>query len=991
VLSREKYTSVSLSGLFDSAFYLRTYADVRPSDIDPALHYVEYGASEGRWPHPLFDPEYYAAGCRAAGIAVPANPLLHFASEGWRIPVNPHPWFDVSHYLTNHPDVKSSGLNPLFHFCWFGWVEGRSPCAEFDPGEYARWVPEVRDQEINPLLHALMHGQPRLGDRRRAPSLAEELKLRRRLKMYVETFRLGDSLSLKGWLFHEELVVTRVTAIAIVGDQRFSKPCRFGQSRGDVYGSFPVEAARNCGFAATGLHIQDGARVQLDVTFDTGEHVAIELADLSRANGNWVVRRLTESLTASVDVEAESFRDSPWESLPFVRSGSLSDALDVVSHEPSYPPVMVEPTVILISVYRGRKFLRPFFDSLFRNTSSPFRAVIIDNGNDDQVIVQYLRAIAAAHSNVTLIRVDENRGYVGAMCLAIDYAPPGHIVVLNTDTTLPPRWLERLIAPILKDPTIASTTPFTNAGTVCSFPRIDYDNELPTGLTADEIDEAIACVTQDDWSIDLPSGVGFCMAHNRRAVDAIGWYDLAAFGRGYGEENDWCLRAAAAGYRNVMVPNLFVYHKHGGIYQDEKKELIAHSLSVVTRRFPAYEALVQRFQEVDPAGPFRNLVAFRLAAQRAPRRTCLIVDHANGGGANQYRDDLLEGMSGQGTPVILVTCNDLEDTLDVELRSADVSWRYGSATWGDLQRLSDFVGGIGRLYVNQLVGFPDLAESIDAILRLSVDERTELNLFVHDFFYLCPSVTLVDTKGEFCDLPGASVCRKCAVSNPDFRIEPVRRRDFSIADWRKQMAGLVRRANTIACFSKDSATIFSRVFRVPAGKILITPHFLENFESKQPNIRFDEPLHIGIIGAISRAKGADMVAGLAKTIGAQPGSGVRMTILGTIAADVHPSGVEVTGRYRREELAEAVTEHGINLVLVPSICPETFCYVAEEVMALGIPIAVFDIGAPAERVRLYPHGLVLPRCDSNEVLAMLKQFYNEIRVRTKSPSPEGVG
>jgi hypothetical protein len=65
--------------------------------------------------------------------------------------------------------------------------------------------------------------------------------------------------------------------------------------------------------------------------------------------------------------------------------------------------------------------------------------------------------------------------------------------------------------------------------------------------------------------------------------------------------------------------------------------------------------------------------------------------------------------------------------------------------------------------------------------------------------------------------------------------------------------------------------------------------------------------------------------------------------------------------------------------------------VAEEVMALGIPIAVFDIGAPAERVRLYPHGLVLPRCDSNEVLAMLKQFYNEIRVRTKSPSLEGVG
>ena len=66
-----------------------------------------------------------------------------------------------------------------------------------------------------------------------------------------------------------------------------------------------------------------------------------------------------------------------------------------------------------------------------------------------------------------------------------------------------------------------------------------------------------------------------------------------------------------------------------------------------------------------------------------------------------------------------------------------------------------------------------------------------------------------------------------------------------------------------------------------------------------------------------------------------------------------------TGLYRREELVRLIFENDIDLFLLPSVCPETFSYTAEEIMKMGMPVAAFDLGAPAERIRDYDKGLIL--------------------------------
>jgi hypothetical protein len=78
-LNRDAHT-IRAEGLFDDEFYLQRYPDVAVDEVDPLLHYLMYGASEGRWPNPSFDPVFYAS--QAATLRREEIPLLHYIAAG---------------------------------------------------------------------------------------------------------------------------------------------------------------------------------------------------------------------------------------------------------------------------------------------------------------------------------------------------------------------------------------------------------------------------------------------------------------------------------------------------------------------------------------------------------------------------------------------------------------------------------------------------------------------------------------------------------------------------------------------------------------------------------------------------------------------------------------------------------------------------------------------------------------------------------------------
>ena len=127
------------------------------------------------------------------------------------------------------------------------------------------------------------------------------------------------------------------------------------------------------------------------------------------------------------------------------------------------------------------------------------------------------------------------------------------------------------------------------------------------------------------------------------------------------------------------------------------------------------------------------------------------------------------------------------------------------------------------------------------------------------------------------------------------------------------------------------------------------------------------PLHIGVIGQIGRHKGAEVVGQLSHCI-AERGLAIPITVIGTLETKYNKSVLSETGFYEHDRLADAVVKSGANLFLFPSIWPETFSYVTAELMLLGVPLVCFDLGAPAERVRHYRRGTVIPLSEDSDRL-----------------------
>jgi len=159
---------------------------------------------------------------------------------------------------------------------------------------------------------------------------------------------------------------------------------------------------------------------------------------------------------------------------------ALIDVMDLLDPEPQLPTLALDtPIDILIPIYNGLEFLKALLTGIVQNTSLPYRLLLGNDKSPDPLMSGYLKDFQHQHPqlDVTVIEHEENVGFLKTVnrLAALTH---NHFVILNTDTEVPPHWLERQMAPILTQENIASTTPFTNAGILCSFPNFLEDNPL---------------------------------------------------------------------------------------------------------------------------------------------------------------------------------------------------------------------------------------------------------------------------------------------------------------------------------------------------------------------------------------------------------------------------------------------------------------------------------------------------------------------------------
>ncbi|WP_413718513.1 glycosyltransferase [Silicimonas sp. MF1-12-2] len=623
-------------------------------------------------------------------------------------------------------------------------------------------------------------------------------------------------------------------------------------------------------------------------------------------------------------------------------------------------------TTIVVPVFNAADDLARLLDRLAATTNSYHTIVLIDDGSDDPRINRLLRSFAVRFPTRVIVETFEvNHGFVAAINHGFETARDleGHIIILNTDTLPPDGWVGRLLAPIASDPNVASVTPVSNTAEIASVPAQGVETKLGNDLV-DRIDRVARNFAPAWRDVDIPTGIGFAMAINRAFLEKIGGFD-STFGRGYGEEVDWCQRARAAGGRHVLATSVFVGHSGSASFGTaEKQERTQANNRIISARYPGYDRVVKEWAETSPHAVQRCALTVAWLDAVSVEPVPVFIGHVLGGGAEVVLRRQVDEALERGAPGIVILRTGGTTPWRIEIEAA--SFKHVCRVQ-DIATLLALLAPIARRRVIYScgVGARDPRNIPEVLLSLTSEETHSLELLLHDYFVISPSYCLLDSHGRYRGVPLASG------DDPAHCLPAIAdRHRCSLAEWSELWRPVIARAQQISAFSNASAVVFREAYPEVGKKLVVTPHTLPD---DLPAKLSSGGTSIGILGGINLAKGAGVLVSLAREIKAS-GSNRKIVIIGDLDPNYRlPVPHRTTGRYERADITRLARQHGVGLWLIPSIWPETFSFTTREALATGLPVLTFDLGAQGEASGVAPNGHVLD-CHPDDVAGLLKRI-----------------
>jgi glycosyltransferase involved in cell wall biosynthesis len=350
----------------------------------------------------------------------------------------------------------------------------------------------------------------------------------------------------------------------------------------------------------------------------------------------------------------------------------------------------------------------------------------------------------------------------------------------------------------------------------------------------------------------------------------------------------------------------------------------------------------------------------------------MVIDHDLGGGANLYRERMLEALLKRGESVLVLTFFMPTLQFVLEYRNSFRTERFALSSLSEIISIVE-CGLIRDIFYNNAVSFHDPRQIPELLVHLKNSNGIPFRLAMHDYFSICPSHFLLNSEGRYCNLPSAQECNRCLSKNMEGFVRVAGVTD--IGEWRASWGRCLDAAEEIIFFSEASRTILRKAYpELPQHNMVVRPHTVEYMPPSIPRINNNAPLHIGLLGNITKAKGAEVLRDLSEEI-LHRGTEIPITVIGTVDAEYQIPSVRETGHYTTDRLAHLIELSGANLFLFPSILPETFSYVIAELIALDVPVICFDFGAPAERISKYHLGQVIPFSNPSILLDELLSFH----------------
>lgn len=627
----------------------------------------------------------------------------------------------------------------------------------------------------------------------------------------------------------------------------------------------------------------------------------------------------------------------------------------------SLPANIYKETVdIIVPVYNGYEYLDNLFAGI-EKTEMKYRLFIVNDCSTDERVLPYLKTYAKDRNSVILLENEKNLGFVQSVNKALSQTKH-HVAIVNTDVVVPEKWLERLMAPIILNSQVASSTPFTNSGTICSFPRFCENNHLFLNLPVQVIDQYFSALKP--IYTKMPTGVGFCMGMGRKALDEVGLFDAETFYKGYGEENDWCQRALQKGYSHVHVENLFVWHKHGGSFASEDKQrYIERNLKLLEERYPSYHLDVAEYCAKDPNYQRREWVKLQIMFAVADEFV-IVFSHNWGGGANTYLEDRVQEMLKQQNGVIQII-DDAELGLYVKVRYQDQKATFYVNNYDELyEAISEL--SCHAIIINELVSFENIEQAQHFILRLKETYKAKLTMLCHDFFAVCPSIYLMNDKQKHCFIPTSQECEECFRHNRN----KMNTQAETIGQWRAIWEKFLLDCDEVITFSENTREYYRHYY--PQVHYQVVPHKVDYIRPVDAYQKDTAQITIGVIGNLMPSKGAEIIYRMSDLI-KEKGLNARIVVIGPDMDGNKNQDITIYGKYKREELPQLMKKYQVDVVFIASVWPETFSYTTEEAIQMGMKVAAFDLGAPGERLKKYEKSILIKEMTAEAALTAIMQ------------------
>ena len=657
---------------------------------------------------------------------------------------------------------------------------------------------------------------------------------------------------------------------------------------------------------------------------------------------------------------------------------------------------------IIIPVYNALEKVKDCAASIREHTDfRNVRVIFVDDKSTDPSVLPFLEdTVGEAGFHGVLLRNDTNLGFSASINRGIMEARAWDgetswtdVILLNSDTIVTKGWVEKLRRAAYSDPAIATATPLSNNATIFSVPKFCEANSLPAGYSLEEYAEVVEKASLHSYP-EVPVAHGFCMYVKREALDAAGLFDSDTFGRGYGEENDFCFRAEQLGFRHVLCDDTYIYHNETASFKTEEKEqLIRAHEKILLQRYPEQMKKNAEYIRSDPGKYIRDNI--RLWQRFSGKPGILYVLHSD------FREDALNNIGGTQFHVRDLL-RELRKNFRVFVASRDGAYLRLTLYAGD-DRVSFrfYIGEQQKYYVfndSRLRTLFDLILDFFVISLVHVHHCGSLSFDIfdaasqrgiplavtlHDYYYACPNVKLLEKGRHYC-AGHSEDCRACLADQMNLTVHA----DYK-SWWRKRCRAVLEKADLLIVPSESAKEIYAGLMPELAGRIRVIPHGMDRTVSapgqtegggrpqNEKGVR-EGKRRIAFIGWLNEAKGSQLACEMIRTADER----YDWFLIGGLA-DVDLYALEKKNltkinRYSQEEAGRILRENKIDLVCILPIWPETFCYTLSEALLSGVPVLTTDIGAVGERMKNSFCGWTVPyQSEPKDILKKIDDIFSD--------------